>query len=120
MIWLALILPGAIVAYALFVRPFLRALPQIKTFYARADGFWGTVWALCGNSLTIAWMYAVQLVGQALQWVDPIANMLGDLDFRTQITETLSANPKALGYVLMAISAVTIVARLRSFAKGAD
>jgi hypothetical protein len=121
MISLALIIPGAIVAYALFVRPILRAMPQLKAFYARADGFWGTMWALCGNSLTIAWMYIVQLVGQVFQWIDPIASMMGDPDFRAQITEALGANPKALGHVLMVISAVTIAARLRSFAtKGGD
>jgi hypothetical protein len=120
MIWIALIAPGAIVAYWLFVRPFLRALPQLKTFYERADGFWETVWSFCGNSLTIAWMYVVQLIGQALQWIDPIAAMFGDPDLRAQVTETLGANPKVLGYVLMAISAVTIVARLRSFVKSGD
>lgn len=120
MIWLALIAPGAIVAYWLFVRPFLRAMPQLKTFYERADGFWEKVWALCGNSLTIAWMYVVQLIGQALQWIDPIASMFGDPDLRAQVTETLGANPKALGYVLMLISALTIIARLRSFAKGGE
>jgi len=120
MIWLALIAPGATVAYWLFVRPFLRALPQLKTFYERADGFWQTVWSLCGNSLTVAWMYVVQLVGQALQWTDPIAAMFGDPDFRTQLTEALGANPKALGVVFMVISAVTIVTRLRSIAKAGD
>jgi hypothetical protein len=120
MIWVILIAPGAIVAYWLFIRPVLRALPQLKTFYERSDGFWETTWSFCGNSLTIAWMYVVQLVGQALQWIDPIANMMGDPDFRSQITETLGANPKFLGYVLMAISAVTIVARLRSFASKGD
>jgi hypothetical protein len=118
MIWLALILPGVIVAYVLFLRPVLRALPQMKAFYADADGFWQKAWALCGKSLTLAFSYGVQAVGVALQWIDPIADMVGDPDLRTQITNTLQANPKALGYVLMMISAITIAARLRSIAKG--
>lgn len=117
---LAAILPGLIVGYALFLRPVLRALPQFKTFYAEADGFWQKVWALCGNSATVAWSYAVQAVGWALQWIDPIASMVGDPDLRTQITTTLQANPKFLGYVLMGISAITIAARLRSIGKAPE
>ena len=111
MIWLALILPGVIVAYVLFLRPVLRALPQMKAFYADADGFWQKAWALCGKSLTLAFSYGVQADVT-------IADMVGDPDLRTQITNTLQANPKALGYVLMMISAITIAARLRSIAKG--
>jgi hypothetical protein len=118
MIWLVAILPGLIVGYALFLRPVLRALPQFKTFYAEADGFWEKLWALCGNSATVAFSYFVQAVGWLLQWIDPLANMLGDPELRTQMTDTLQANPKILGYVLMGISAVTIAARLRSIAKG--
>lgn len=118
MIWLALTLPGLIVAYALFLRPFLAALPQLKTFYAEADGFWAKVWAVCAKDVMLAFSYLVQAVGWLLQWADPIASFLGDPDFKTQVTDTLQANPKILGYVLMGISAVTIAARLRSFAKG--
>lgn len=116
MIYFLLIAPGAIVAYWLFLRPFLHALPQLKGFYEKADGFWQTVWALCGNSLVIAWMYVVQGFGQLITWIDPIANLIGDPELRTHITEALGANPKILGYVLMGISAITIAARLRSIA----
>lgn len=118
LIYLALIMPGLIVGYWLFIRPFLRALPQLKDFYATADGFWEKVWALCGNSAVIAWGYVLQAIGWTLQWIDPIAGMLGDPDFRNTIMETLGANPQILGYVLMAISAITIAARLRSVTKG--
>lgn len=119
MIWLALTLPGLIVAYALFIRPFLHALPQLKTFYDEADGFWAKAWALCGKSVLVAFSYIVQGIGWALQWIDPIATMFGDPDVRQQVTDTLQANPKILGYVLMGISALTIAAKLRSFAKAA-
>lgn len=112
-----MILPGLIVGYFLFLRPALHALPQLKQFYAEADGFWEKVWALCGKSTTMAWAFFMQAISWALQWIDPIANMVGDPDLRTQITDTLGANPKIMGYVLMAISFVTIAARLRSFAK---
>lgn len=117
MIWIFAILPGIIVGYALFLRPVLRALPQLKEFYAEADGFWQKVWAMCGRSVTIVWGLALQLVGQALQWIDPIASALGDPELRTQITDALQTNPKVLGYVLMAISFITIAARLRGIGK---
>lgn len=119
MIWLVLILPGLIVAYALFLRPILCARPAFQKFYADADGFWQTVWAFCGKSVTLAFSYVVQAVGWMLQSIDPIASMVGDPDLRTQITDTLQANPKILGYVLMGISAITIAARLRSITKEA-
>jgi len=112
-----LVAPGLIVGYFLFLRPVLRALPQLKEFYAEADGFWAKVWALCGRSITMVWALVLQGVGQALQWVDPIASALGDPDLRTQITDTLQTNPKVLGYVLMAISMITLAARLRGIGK---
>lgn len=114
---LAITVPGLIVGYFLFLRPVLRAIPALKGFYEEADGFWQKVWAVCGNSATLAWSYAVQAIGWCLQLIDPVASLVGDPDLRQQITETLGANPKALGYVLMLISAVTIAARLRSITK---
>ncbi len=114
MIWLALTLPGLLVAYFLFLRPVLGAIPALKSFYEEADGFWSKVWALCGNSVTLAFAYFIQALSWALQWIDPIANFFGDPDLRQQMTEALQANPKVLGYVLMAISFCTIAARVRS------
>jgi len=120
MSWVFLIAPGAIVAYWLFLRPVLHAMPQLKKFYERADGFWATAWALCGNSLTIAWMYVIQAIGQLFSWIDPIASFLGDPDLRAHITEMLGANPQVLGYVMMGISLITIMARLRGIATKED
>jgi hypothetical protein len=116
-IFIAAVLPGLIIGYALFLRPVLHALPQLKEFYAEADGFWQKVWAVCGRSATIIWGLVMQLIGQALQWIDPVATALGDPDLRTQITNTLQTNPKVLGYVLMVISLITIAARLRGIGK---
>ena len=113
-----LIVPGLIVFYFLFLRHALKAIPALQKFYAEADGFWASIWAVCGKSLTIAWSYAVILLGAALQWIDPIASALGDPELRQQIT-ALIADPKVLGYVSMAISLITILARLRSIAKAA-
>lgn len=120
LIYAALILPGLIVAYALFLRPVLHAMPRFKQFFTEADGFWEKVWALCGKSVTLAFAYFVQAISWALQWIDPIASFLGDPDLRQQITDTLQTNPKILGYVLMGISFITIAARVRSFSKTDD
>lgn len=114
LVFLALVLPGLIVGYALFLRPMLRAMPAFKQFYAEADGFWQKVWALCGKSVTLAFAYVIQALSWLLQWIDPIASMVGDPDLRQQIAETLGSNPKLLGYVLMGISFITIAARVRS------
>ena len=119
LVYAALIVPGAIVAYVLYVRPILHALPQLKKFYADADGFWQTVWALCGKSATLAFAAFVQVVSWALQWIDPIASVFGDPDLRQQLTDMLQANPHMLGKVLMVISFITVAARLRSIARSA-
>jgi hypothetical protein len=114
-----LILAGLIAVYVLFVRKALEGVPGLKRFYADADGFWASVWALCGNSLTIAWSYVVMGAGAAAQAIDPIASALGDPDLKAQITSYLSANPKALGYFAIALSVLTILSRLRTIGKTA-
>jgi hypothetical protein len=120
LIYAVLILPGLIVGYALFLRPIFHAIPRFQQFFTEADGFWEKVWALCGKSVTLAFAYIVQAISWLLQWIDPIANFLGDPDLRQQITDTLQTNPKVLGYVLMGISFITIAARVRSFSKTSD
>lgn len=120
MIWIVLILPGLVVAYALFLRPILRAMPMFKRFYDEADGFWATAWVLCGKSVTMVWAYFLQALSWALQAIDPIANFLGDPDLKQQIADGLQANPKMLGYILMGISFLTIAARLRGMVKQSD
>ncbi len=120
MIFAALTIPGLVVAYFLFLRPELHAMPRFKSLYDRADGFWATVWALCGKSITMAFSYFIQALSWALQWMDPIASFFGDPDMRQQLTETLSADPKILGYVLMFVSACTIAARVHGLATKGD
>jgi hypothetical protein len=120
MIWIALILPGLVVAYFLYLRPILHALPMLKRFYDNADGFWAMVWVFCGKSATMAFSYFIQALSQALQWIDPIANFLGDPDLRNQITEGLQANPVILGRILMVVSFLTIAARLHGMVKQSD
>lgn len=115
---LFLILPGLLAAYLILLRPVLKALPALKGFYTEADTFWQKAWALCGNSLTMVWSYFLMVAGGLLNQVDNIAATLGDPNFKQQVAQIIGADPKALGYFAMVVSAVTIAARLRSIAKG--
>lgn len=112
-----LIVPGLACLYALVLRPVLHRIPQLAKFYAEADGFWTKVWALCGKSVTMLWGYILGGVGGALSLVEPIANQLGDPDLKNQITNLLQSNPKYVGYFTIAVSLITLAARLRSIAK---
>lgn len=113
----ALTLPGFLAAYFMFVRPVLRAMPVLKSFYSEADTFWQKVWAVCGKSLTNLWSGILAVVGGIFSQLDTIATTLGDPSFKQQVTDLIGADPKAIGYFAMIVSAVTIAARLRSIAK---
>lgn len=109
MVWL-LILPGLVAAYFLFFRSILRGIPAFKAFYSQADGFWAKAWALCGNSVTMLWGYFLAALGA-------LSTALGDPAIMAQIGSFLKDHPEALGYVMMAVSAITIASRLRSIGK---
>lgn len=115
--WTILIAPGLVAFYWMIVRPILASLPVFKQFYVEADGFWAKVSALAGHSLTVAWSYATMLLGAISQGIDTIGPLVGDPDLKEQITSALQMNPRALGAVLMAISLITIVTRIRSLGK---
>jgi len=116
--WL-LILPGLVAAYFMLLHPILRGIPALAKFYRDADGFWVKVRALGGHSATLAWSYLVLAIGWLLQWLDSVASLAGDPDFRSEVTNALQADPRILGYVLMGISAITIAARMRSMGRSA-
>jgi hypothetical protein len=72
--------------------------------------------AFCLNSLTIAWGYFLAFAGAILQGFDSIADALGDPSLKDQISASIG-DAKTAGRVLLGISIVTIVARLRSLRK---
>jgi len=74
--------------------------------------------AFCLHSLTIAWGYLLALVGGAMSVVDNMADALGDPNLKDQISVAIG-DAKTTGRILLAISVVTILARLRSLKKGA-
>ncbi len=117
MIYYLLILPGLVAAYVLLLRGLLMKIPALKKFYDEANGFWGTVWAYCGKSLTMVWSYFLMAVGGLLNQLDNIAATLGDPNFKDQVAAFLHSDPKYLGYFTMAVSVITIAARMRSIVK---
>jgi hypothetical protein len=72
--------------------------------------------AFCLNSLTIAWGYFLAFAGAILQGLDSMADALGDPSLKDQISASIG-DAKTAGRVLLGISIVTIVARLRSLRK---
>ena len=79
---------------------------------------WARIKACCLNSLTIAWSYCVAFAGAAMQGVDSLADAVGDPNLKDQISASIG-DAKTAGRVLLGISVVTIIARLRSLRKGA-
>lgn len=119
MLWLILIVPGLLCTYFLFLRSILHKIPALKTFYDQADTFWGKVWALAGKSLTMLWGYFLTALGIGLELLDKLGAVLGDpnLDLKTQVSAALQNNPAYLGYALIGISVITLVARVRTIGK---
>lgn len=70
----------------------------------------------CLNSMTIAWGYCLALAGAVLQIADYVADPLGDPDLRNQIGAAIG-DSRVAGRILLGISLITIVARLRSLRK---
>jgi hypothetical protein len=110
----ALLIVG--IGYALILRPILHRVPQFQKFYAEADGFWPVVWAYCGKSVTVLWSYILGGVGLAFSLLDKAGPLLGDPDLNLQqrAVDLLKDNPQVAGYVVLALSMVTLITRLRS------
>jgi hypothetical protein len=72
--------------------------------------------AFCLNSLTVAWSYVLAAVGAVFQVMDNIAEALGDPNLKEQIAAAIG-DAKTVGRILLGISLVTLIARLRSLRK---
>jgi len=73
--------------------------------------------AFCLHSLTIAWGYALAIAGAVMSAIDNIGDALGDPSLKDQISAAVG-DAKTAGRILLGISVVTILARLRSLKKG--
>jgi hypothetical protein len=64
-----------------------------------------------------AWGYCLAFAGVMMQGLDKMADARGDRNLKDQISASIG-DAKTAGRVLLGISIVTIVARLRSIRKG--
>jgi len=112
-----LIVPGLAFAYAFLLRPVLHKIPALKAFYDEADGFWAKVWALCGKSITMAWGYLLAAGGTVFALLDQIAAFAGDPTLGEQVKTALQTHPEYIGYFTIAVSVLTIFARMRTIGK---
>lgn len=69
--------------------------------------------ATCLHSMTIAWSYCIALAGALASIIDDLADMLGDPGVKDQIGAAIG-DVKTTGRILLVISVVTIIARLRT------
>lgn len=76
----------------------------------------GKLKAACLHSLTVAWGYTLALAGGAMTAIDNIGEALGDPNLRDQIN-TAIGDARVAGRILLGISIITILARLRSLRK---
>jgi hypothetical protein len=77
---------------------------------------WARIKACCLDSLTIAWSYLLAFAGAVMQAVDGISDALGDPNLKDQIGAAVG-DTRTVGRILLCISIVTIIARLRSLRK---
>lgn len=69
--------------------------------------------AWCLHSATIAWSYCLGIFGALAIVIDEAADLSGDPVLRDEISVAIG-DPRTTGRVLLAISLVTIIARLRT------
>src|SRR4051794_7452679 len=106
----ALPLVVAIVVYVLWIRPTIRNLPHIKTFYDGADGFWqrAMLW------IRIQWDGLV--AGFLIVWpqLPDMLQQITGLDMSALIpTESVKLINQGIGVALVIIRAVNLAATKR-------
>ena len=77
---------------------------------------WARIKDCCLHSVTVAWGYCLAGAGALMQTIDAIADASGDPNLRDQISAAVG-DTKIVGRILLGISIVTIIARLRSLRK---
>lgn len=80
---------------------------------------WAKIKRFCLNSMTVAWSYFLAFVGSIFQIIDSIADALGDPNLKDQISAAIG-DAKTVGRILLGVSIVTIIARIRSIGRKAE
>ena len=75
---------------------------------------WEKVKRACLRSVTIAVSYVLAGIGMALQFIDSVSLVLGDSTFKDELRQDLASYPEILGWLMIAISVIVFLARLRS------
>jgi hypothetical protein len=76
----------------------------------------GTIEGALRHSLTIAWSYCLAIAGATMQGLDALADALGDPNLKDQISAAIG-DTKTVGRILLGVSIVTLIARLRTARK---
>jgi hypothetical protein len=71
---------------------------------------------VCLHSLTVGWGYVLAITGGVMTAIDNVGDALGDPNLRDQINNAIG-DTKTAGRILLGISLITILARLRSIRK---
>ncbi|MGY3616617.1 hypothetical protein [Bradyrhizobium sp. USDA 10063] len=74
---------------------------------------WARIKACCLNSLTVAWGYCLAVAGAAMELIDILSDLLGDQNVKDQLSAAIG-DARTVGRILLGISVITIIARLRS------
>jgi hypothetical protein len=77
---------------------------------------WARIKASCLNSMTVAWGYCLAVTGAAMQLIDTLSDLFGDPTFKDELSAAVG-DARTVGRILLGISVITIVARLRSLRK---
>ena len=77
---------------------------------------WARLKALCLHSATIGWSYLLLALGSLLQLIDATGDALGDPSIKDQVAAAIG-DAKTVGRILLGISIVNIIARVRSLKK---
>lgn len=77
---------------------------------------WQGVKAACLNSVTIAWSYTLAIAGAVMEIMDNILDIVNDQSLKDAI-HGMVGDTKLWGMIILGISIVNIIARMRSLRK---
>lgn len=78
---------------------------------------WQALKSFCLNSATIAWSYCLAFLGVVMQLIDSASDVLGDPSFKDTLHNWVG-DAKTFGQIILGISIINIIARLRTLRKG--
>jgi len=77
---------------------------------------WQGIKAACLNSVTIAWSYILAIAGAVMEIMDNILDIVNDPSLKDAI-HGMVGDTKVWGWVILGISIITIIARMRTLRK---